>query len=194
MKLLSLTAAVAAFTLSVSAVSAATFTQDFSEPLSLGALPTADMVTGTVFQNVTGSISGIRRSPWENTTQPNAFYSSVSGGATATYDLGGTFKEFSIMWGSVDTYNTLQFLLDGNVVDTLSGAALIPPATQGLGFSVVDILPTSLFDSVRFVSGSNAFEYANLQAMAAVPLPAGGLLLVTALGAFGLVARRRARA
>ena len=44
------------------------------------------------------------------------------------------------------------------------------------------------FDEVTFSSGSNAFEYANL---AAVPLPAAGLVMLIALGGAAAAYRRR---
>ena len=45
------------------------------------------------------------------------------------------------------------------------------------------------FDSVKFSSTGNSFEFA----LAPVPLPAAGLLLLTALGGMKVMSRRRKR-
>ncbi|MBG6178689.1 hypothetical protein IWQ55_006555, partial [Labrenzia sp. EL_208] len=46
------------------------------------------------------------------------------------------------------------------------------------------------FQKIVLTSGSNAFEFANLKTTP-VPIPAGALLLVTAVGGLALVRRRK---
>lgn len=150
--------------------------------------PAATATTGTVFENVTGSIGGLRRTPWEGTAlAATGLYTSVSRGGSATYDFGSARSALSFLWGSPDTYNNLVIELSGGGGSTtINGAAVQPPVAVGANF--VTISGIGMFDTVTFKSGGNAFEYANV---AAVPLPAAGLLLVGGLGALGLMGRRK---
>ena len=161
----------------------------------------AAIITGTVFEEATGSVGGIRRSPWEsagsavNFNAADALYTSVSAGATALYRFGGVRSTLSFVWGSPDTYNLLTFFLGKEAVDTvaLRNGDPIAPATFGTNSglaTITGIARGGKFDAVAFSSGSNAFEYANV---AAVPLPAAGVLMLGALAGLGLL-RRRARA
>lgn len=114
----------------------------------------------------------------------------------ATLTLDGTKSIFSILWGSIDTYNAIQFWRDGALVDTVDGndvfAAGGLPAASGAAFVKITGLA---FDEVRFFSNypgggtdTPAFEFSNV--VAAVPLPAGGLLLLGALGGLAVLRRR----
>lgn len=174
---------------------AATFTLDFSLPAPI-LNPPATSTTGDVFQNVTGSVGGLRRSPWEDTAFENGAYTSVSGGATATYAFGTTMKEIELMWGSVDTYNFIDFYLGATLVDTLGGTALITAnpaaAPEASGFVVASIMAASPFDRIVIRSDTNAFEFGTLTATP-VPLPPAILTLVAALAGLGVAGRRKRR-
>lgn len=107
----------------------------------------------------------------------------------------------SLLWGSVDLYNAIEFYAGGGLVETVSGADIFAsggePAASGAAFVKISGFK---FDEVRFYSnfgqrsGSDvpAFEFSNV--VAAVPLPAGGLLLLTALGGLGVASRKRKKA
>ena len=184
--------AIAAAALFVSGpVAAATFTLDATLPAPAGAVPTADATSGTVSQNVTDSVSGVRRSPWEGTSEDGALYTSVSGGAAATYEFASLQSALTLLWGSVDTYNDIDFYAGGSLVDTINGAALISAgAPNGLSFIVATIVTDFAFDSIVIRSGSNAFEFANLSTTA-VPLPGAALLLLSGIGGFAFSSRRK---
>lgn len=175
-----------------------------SLPAAVQANATADATTGTVYQNIYGSVSEIYRSPWESAgspishNDPGALYTSVQGGATATYNVGNS-TGLSFVWGSPDTYNLLEFLLGNTVIDsvTLGIGHNILPASWGTDSALASFsdIAGGMFDAIRFSSGTNSFEFANLSSTPApVPVPAAGLLLITAIGGMAVVRRRKQRA
>ncbi|EDM72758.1 hypothetical protein RAZWK3B_01020 [Roseobacter sp. AzwK-3b] len=107
----------------------------------------------------------------------------------------------SLLWGSVDLYNAIEFYAGGSLVETVSGADIFAsggePAASGAAFVKISGFN---FDEVKFYSNFGlsggtdqpAFEFSNV--VAAVPLPAGGLLLLTALGGLGVASRKRKKA
>jgi hypothetical protein len=180
--------------------------------LSWGALPAvpqanpiATATSGIVSENVTDSVGGVRLSPWDYTppvTQDGNPFTSVgcdnSNGACtawALYEFERTMKSLSFVWGSPDGYNTVEFLLRGTVVDSVSGQEPVDAFGSGGNLALPTVTISDIaggqFDAVRFVSGAPAFEYAQVR-VAAVPVPAAGLLLAGALGGLAALRRRKA--
>lgn len=137
--------------------------------------------------NIATSVVNQYLSPWAGgTAADDGFtYSSVTG--TGSIDLGIDATALSFVWGSPDDYNTLTLLDDGDVVFSYAYPTTIGSNIPDSLFTVSGVL----FDEVVFASGTPAFEFANLS-VAAVPLPAAGVLLLGALGALGIARRRKA--
>ena len=160
----------------------------------LGPNPLATFSAGTVFQNVTGS-QWNRRSPYDKGPAAllnSASYTSVSGGASATYDFGSSRTLLSLLWGSPDSYNTLKFFFEGAPVGSVGGSDIVSNPgfefSSGSGYGFVTVTGLT-FDSVTFKSGSNAFEFAGLSA---VPLPGAVWLFGSfLLGLAGYNSRKR---
>lgn len=125
-------------------------------------------------------------------------------GASVTLNLPFAAQYFGLLWGSVDTYNTLSFYDAANMlVGSITGSAVTPLATgdQGAeGTFYVNINSTVAFTKVVATSSQYAFEFGNV-ALASqpiggdpsqVPAPAGLALFGVAL--LGLAALRRATA
>jgi len=176
---------------------------------NLGALPTPMMspltpgaATGTFSHNVTGSVhsgpvSTWRDSIWKGTPYASTgVYDSVTRGSVA-YAMGGLFDSIKLVWGSMDPGNTIDFLLGGSVVDSVTGIQAILK-TKSTKAAYLEIFSKASFDSIVLRMGGVAFEYGNLQggkavptSPAPVPLPAAGLMLAGSLAGFGLLRRRR---
>ena len=159
-------------------------------------VPGANSTTGTVYQGATGSVGGVRRSPWDTIAgmEDTGTYTSVSGDASATYMLGAAINEFSFMWGSVDDYNMIEFWNDGEWLGILGGDdSQLDGAPKRVEWVNATITLDMLFDEVRFISGSNAFEYANV-GLSVVPLPAALPLYGAGLAVLGFMGWRRRKA
>jgi hypothetical protein len=121
----------------------------------------------------------------------------TSSAGFAFYNLAPNSTTFSLLWGSPDSYNTLQFFSGlgggGTLVGTFTGSDL---AIQSTGFDLVSFLATGgTIGSVELSdSGSAAFEYANVSTggtLSQTPIPGALPLFAGGLGLIGLIGRRR---
>jgi hypothetical protein len=174
------------------AASAATITQSATPDTAFTSIFATEAV-GTFIENTAGSSAGVRKSPWEGTVFADNAYASINGTATFTLDPGSLQNAISFVWGSPDSYNSIQFFKSGVAVafDSLSGTQVTGYGPNNIANAQVTVRATDYFDSFRFTSTQAAFEYANLE-VSAVPLPAGGLLLIAALGGAAALRRRKA--
>lgn len=141
---------------------------------------------------VSGSSSGFYAAPFGNNTSYYSAADTASGFAQVAF--GGVYDYLGLYWGSVDTYNTLQLILEGNIVATILGLDILPPADgfQGDGGSTYVNITGVTFDTAKFLTTQFAFEFDNLAvANINVPAPATLPLMVAGLLLAGFVARRR---
>ena len=163
-------------------------------PTTTFIMPPASSV-GNFIQSTTTTVPNVQKSPFEGTSSAGSAYSVVGSGSgfgSATYNMTGGTTAFTFLWGSPDTYNTLDFFSGangtGSVLGTFTGASLAL-ATLGSGFDVVSFMATGgTIGSFRMTDTTAAFEYAGVSP---IPLPPAAALFGTAL--LGMMALRRKR-
>lgn len=167
-----------------------------------------------------GSARGLYQSPFHSNTltATNAFFS-VGGAVTPNdptvpaspspasllWSAGADQSSFSILWGSIDTFNVLNFKNNGTLVYSLTGTAVANlinstfgtslAASSSGGFGAVALLSIAfsgrdVFDEVQFVSTAAAFEFALAVpppiSTLSVPAPTNGLLFGAAFACLAL--------
>lgn len=163
-------------------------TYDFESPAPVS----GGIVTSTSVANVSAQPYGSTGNFW--TTGP-------TDGGPGIMDLSaiGDIFNISFIWGSVDSYNTLEFLDAAlNPLATFVGNDIYNPANGGQ--SDPNTNPVVRFDLtgsdvgaltyLRLTSTTNAFETDNF-AINAVPEPATWMMMLLGFGAAGYSLRRQ---
>jgi len=161
-----------------------------------------DLAAGLTFDADirTGSI-GVSRSPYDDSGSAGVVgfeqlsYFSVGPDnqpSPATLTITGGANTLNFLWGSIDGYNSIALYDGATLLDTIENTDISPSSSEpsGRGASYVSIFSNTQFDTAVFRSTSNAFEVANIS-VSAIPLPAGALLMLTAIGGLGVASRRR---
>jgi hypothetical protein len=155
-------------------------------------------------QAVTGSVVNVYAAPYIYSSNGVLFGDNTAEGADATKYLttGSTNAAagamitikfqvqqtyMGLLWGSVDTYNTLKFYLNGVEQASFTGANVTPSATgnQGKDGTFYVNFGGGPFDEVRATSSQKAFEFDNI---ALQSVPDGGATLMLLGGALAAVA------
>jgi hypothetical protein len=160
---------------------------------------TPDDAIWTGIQTVTGNSSGNWQSPFNSNGLTNV-QSYFSANPSATLTFGTAQSEFTLLWGSIDSYNTIEFLSGNTVIGSKTGTDVInqfalggsPANFEKVGLFTFAFDQGETFDGVRFLSSQAAFEFA--LAPAPVPLPAAGWMLVAGIAGLGAAARKRKQA
>lgn len=123
-------------------------------------------------------------------------------GTGVSMQLPGLMQYLGILWGSVDSYNFLDFYSGATLIGTVSGSDVTgsPNGDQGVnGTLYVNISSTTAFDRVVARSNGFAFEFDNIAYFTGpspsedpVPVPATIALLGAAVAGLGLARRDRA--
>lgn len=192
----------ASFTISGGSAPAGATIMEFETPLPLGGAGgvsgPATVSFGYDGQAVIGSVNNVYAQPFGATgqylTSGKVVPNDSRANANATLSFGTDHTYIGLLWGSIDTYNTLTFYNNGspigngtteaqvtgpNVVAAL-GLVDFPYGNQSdAGTRYVNIVSTLPFDKVVATSSEYAFE---LDRVAVVPEPttilAGAMLLL----------------
>jgi hypothetical protein len=128
--------------------------------------PILTNTVNTVYNDISGTMAG-RRSPWQWTKsldgveyEPFGKYTSVQTNASGEIAFGSNATTLQLAWGSPDKFNRLEFIDDGVTVAIVTGGDI---TGSNVGVNFVELtLVGAVFDTVRFSSGANAFEIANV--------------------------------
>lgn len=148
---------------------------------------------------VTNTSTGVRAQPFGSTG--NYWTVGPADGSPGRLNLSsfGDISNISFIWGSVDTYNLLEFLdANDNVLASFTGSQIFNPANGSqtdpnlnpvVRFNLTNG-SQSAFTTLRLSSTGNAFEVDNF-AINAVPEPATWALMMIGFAAVGFGMRRR---
>ena len=146
----------------------------------------------------TGSLAGQYASPAGDTT--GFFTVGPADGSPVMITLGTSANYFGFYAGSLDSFNLVQFFLNGVMVDSFTGTQINAVAFPGdpttgnqAAAQYIDYFTSTLYNSIVYSSSSNAFETDShaFGIASPRPLPEPSSVALLGLGVLALVARRR---
>ena len=212
-KRLGLTISVAVATL-VAATSAAAYSVTVGGTVVVGEGLTSS-VAGAVVTNFNSSLAnpagysggavknGSSVGNWASPPGDTSNFYTVGPGAgqssPGVVSLGTLASYFGYFGGSPDTYNTLELWRDNTKLTTFTGtqlasfASVNPNGDWGTGayWNIWATNSSEFFNTIKFISSSNAFETDNHAVVSAVPLPAAAWLFGSAVLGFVSLSNRR---
>ncbi len=111
-----------------------------------------------------GNVAGITAAPWTPTGLETGNYFSTQPRGEISINYERTQQYFGIMWGSVDSYNSLAFYNNDRMVEQVTGRDITrnPAGNQaatGTYFANFNFAEESGFNRVVFSSSTPAFEF-----------------------------------
>lgn len=111
-----------------------------------------------------GNVMGITAAPWTPTGLETRNYFSTQPKGDITISYGQNQQYFGVMWGSVDSYNTLAFYNNDRLVEQVTGRDVTSnpsgsQAARGTYFANFNFNGDTSFNRVVFTSSSPAFEF-----------------------------------
>jgi PEP-CTERM motif len=173
---------------------------NFSAPSSGSFLSGTFTENGISFSPTTPGQGGIivsGTSPGNN-ANPAGYvgnYMAILSGQSETLKFSHQMDIFGLYWGSIDTYNSVEFLLNGAQVGAIiKGSDLAAPIAAtgnqlGANSNAYVTFSNLLFDEVILSSSGNSFEFSNVAA--AAPEPATWAMMILGFGGVGFMASRR---
>jgi hypothetical protein len=119
-------------------------------------------------------------------------YMAILNGQSETLKFSHQMDIFGLYWGSIDTYNSVEFLLNGAQVGAIiKGSDLKSPIEAtgnqlGANSNAYVTFSNLLFDEVILSSSGNSFEFSNVAA--AAPEPATWAMMILGFGGVGFMA------
>ena len=124
-------------------------------------------------------------------------YIAVEGNASAQIHFSGVQQYFGLLWGSVDSFNTLSFYDNAALIGAISGANVTGSAIgdqSANGTYYVNINSSLPFNTVIASSSGNSFEFDNLAYATPVPEPTSLAIFGTGLALLAFTTRFRRKA
>ena len=147
---------------------------------------------GVVMNNYGQGSLGLYATPYGDATN----YMAVLGGRSERIAYSGLKDSFGLYWGSVDTYNSLEFYDGATLEATVTGSQVTPylsadggqTSYASNGYVLITGLPS--FDSVLVKSSANSFEFDNVAARGAPEPSTWAMLGIGFVGLASLACRR----
>jgi hypothetical protein len=159
---------------------AASITYDFDA--------TTPSISGGNFEIVQGTSSGNYAAPYGSSGVDATKYLTVYRDGIAIISFGGTYTSLSLLWGSIDSYNTITLFNNGSFVTSITGDQVLSGANGNQGpDGTLTFVVNEKFDTAFFSSGANSFELDDLtvsrvpEAGSTLALLGGALTLVSAI-------------
>lgn len=111
-----------------------------------------------------GNVTGLTAAPWTPTGIESRNYFSTQPKGDITISYGQNQQYFGIMWGSVDSYNTVSFYNNDRLVEEVTGRDVVRSpdgnqAAKGTYFANFNFNGDNSFNRVVFASSTPAFEF-----------------------------------